>query len=98
MPPSRKRRRHLPTVCKVVETCCAIAVLLKPSAANKTIRARIAKACAVFGRRLHETSCLRCSCPIESGGSGRPIGIGVLPLYPMSQPPIFMIIILETGR
>jgi hypothetical protein len=30
-------------------------VLLRPSAASKTIRARMAKACAVFGRRLHET-------------------------------------------
>jgi len=97
-PPSRKRRRHLPTVCSVAETCCAMAVLLSPSAASKTIRARMARACAVLRRRLHERSCWRCSSPIDSGGSGRPFGIGVLPLYPMTTTSIFMLIILETGH
>src|SRR5271169_379753 len=79
MPFSRNRRRHLPTVCSVAGRCCAMAVLLIPSAAHKTIRARMARAWAVFRRRLHEISCLRCPSASDSGAIGRPLGIGVPP-------------------
>jgi hypothetical protein len=41
---------------------------------------------------------LRSASASDSGNNGRPFGIGVLPLYPMTESRLFMIIILETGH
>jgi hypothetical protein len=53
-------------------------VLFDPSTASKTMRARIAKACAVLGRRLHDSSSTRCSAVIAMGEIGRPLSIDTL--------------------
>src|SRR5579863_1156288 len=48
---TRKRSRHLQTVAPVIRNFLATAPLLKPSSQPSTMRARIAKAWADFGRR-----------------------------------------------
>ena len=53
---SAKRVRHLPTVCWPTPSAAAIALLILPSAASNTIRARHAKACAVPCRRTSACS------------------------------------------
>ena len=53
---SRNRWRHLPTVWWVTPSPCATAVLGLPLAHSNTIRARWAKACALFGRRAQRSS------------------------------------------
>jgi NAD(P)-dependent dehydrogenase (short-subunit alcohol dehydrogenase family) len=53
----------------------AIVLLLCPSAAGKTIRARSAKACAVLGRRAHDSSSSRCSEERLTHATGRPVRI-----------------------
>jgi predicted DNA-binding transcriptional regulator AlpA len=72
IPLSKKRCLHFPAVCSVVDTCAAMAVLLSPSAANKTIRARRARAWAVVRRRLQESNCFRSLSATDSGANGRP--------------------------
>jgi len=39
---------------------------------------------------------LRSASASDSGDNGRPFGIGVLPLYPMTERKLFMLIISET--
>ena len=51
-----KALRHLPTVCWPTPSAAAIALLILPSAASNTIRARHAKPCAVPCRRTNACS------------------------------------------
>jgi hypothetical protein len=50
-------------------------LLLHPSAANRTMRERIAKACAVLGRRLQFSNSSRCLTLIVAIANGRPLRI-----------------------
>ena len=52
-PRCRNRRRHFPTVSRVVPNCTAMAMSLDPPSLAKIILARWANACDVFGRRSH---------------------------------------------
>jgi hypothetical protein len=57
----QKRLRHLPTVCLVMRSSRATAVLVFPAAQPKIRRARRAVACAVIGRRAQFSSVPRCT-------------------------------------
>ena len=59
-PDWRNRRRHFPTVTRVVPNSAATAKSLFPAALASTIRARRASAWAVFGRRTQRSSSSRC--------------------------------------
>jgi hypothetical protein len=72
---SRKRLRHLVTVCGQIPNCAATSWLQRsppPSAQPNTIRQRNANACADFARRDQRTSVSRSSTDNTSGGFGRP--------------------------
>jgi len=75
----RKRVRHLPTVWWVTPSPCATAVFGLPLAHSNTIRARWAKACALFGRRAQRSSASRSSFAKLTGAIGLPVRIGVFP-------------------
>jgi hypothetical protein len=64
-----KRSRHLPTVCLATPRSVAIAVLLSPAAADRTMRARKASAWAVLRRRAHRSSSAR-SASLRSSAVG----------------------------
>ena len=68
-PDATNRRRHLPTVTRVVPNRSAAATSLSPAAVAGTIRARRADACVVFGRRTHRSGSLRSSA--EGSGIAR---------------------------
>ena len=63
------RRRHLPTVTRVVPSRSATAMSLSPAALASTMRARRASACAVLRRRTQRSSSSRS--PAESRGTAR---------------------------
>ena len=69
-----KRSRHLPTVCLATPSSAAIAVLLSPSAARSTMRARRASAWAVLRRRAHPSSSA-CSASLKASVAGTRYGI-----------------------
>jgi len=74
-PCSVNRRRHLPTVRAVIPSSSATALLERPSAADNTMRARCASACAVLGRRTQRVS-VSWSSPLNvSSISGRPLAM-----------------------
>ena len=58
-PWSAKRRRQVPTVSRATSSFSAIAVLLNPSAAKSTIRARRAAPCDDLRRRTRPSSSCR---------------------------------------
>ena len=72
---SRKRERHLPTVTRVAWRCSATAEFDHPSAASRTIRARLARPWAVLRRRAHPWSTSRSSSVTSSSLSLRPCGM-----------------------
>ena len=74
-PCSPYRRRHLPTVWVLTARSAAMASFEPPSAAARTIRARRASACPVFGRLVQRVNVSR-SCVVSvSSVSGRPLGM-----------------------
>src|SRR5207245_5899381 len=80
--PSRRRsqkfRRHNPTVGKDTCVSAAICVLVTPSAARKTIRARVACCWGTEGRRSHD-------CSSRSSSSERSITSAARPTTPTYQ-------------
>ena len=68
-PFSMNRRRHLPTVSRVVPSRAATPMSLSPSADASTIRARGASACPVLDRRSQRSSSSRC--PSSISGTAR---------------------------
>jgi len=72
---TRKRSRHLQTVAPVMCNFLAVAPLLNPSAHASTIRARMAIACADFGRRASMVNFSFSSGVTLSGLVGRPRAI-----------------------
>jgi len=76
--PSRRnpanRCRHRPTRCKSTPSRAAMAVFVRPSAANRIMRARSATACAVLCRRTSLSSSLR-SISDSSNHTALPWGI-----------------------
>ena len=56
-PSRRNRRRHLPTVARVVPSAAATVKSLSPCAHWRTMRARNANACDVLRRRNQPCSC-----------------------------------------
>src|SRR6266545_2640043 len=74
-----KRCRHLQTVAPVTRTRRATSMLLSLSAHSRTMRARQARACAVFRRRDHSNRCRSAGTRVK-GESGRPRAMLFLPL------------------
>ena len=70
---TRNRSRHLQTVAPVTCTLLAAALLLNPSPHAKTMRARMAMACADLGRRASIASFSFSSGVKLSGLVGRPM-------------------------
>ena len=68
-PFSMNRRRHFPTVSRVVPSRAATPMSLSSSADASTIRARSARACPVLDRRSQRSSSSRC--PSSTSGTAR---------------------------
>ncbi len=75
VPTPQKPSRHLPTVAPVRCNFRATSELLIPCPQLSTIRARIAMACADFGRRAIMINFSRSSTAISRGFLGRPVRI-----------------------
>ena len=75
-PCSAKRRRHRATVGRLTPSRAATRPLIAPCAAQaSTMRARVAKACAVLRRRLQPSSVAR-SAALKTIGTACGLGIG----------------------
>ena len=85
---TRNRSRHLHTVAPVMRSRLATSLLLSPSLQPSTMRARIAIACEVFGRRASMDSFSFSSGVTLSGLVGRPMAI---PKYARAGP-VFQLI------
>jgi hypothetical protein len=70
----------LPATLRWILSSAAISVLWSPSAANNTIRDRIANACALVRRRVHDSNCARSSAVSSTGASKEE---GITPPSPM---------------
>ncbi len=70
---SRKRRRHLPTVCGQMPSSAATSWFVFPSARSSTIRHRWASACDDFARLDQRTSVSRSSPVKVNSAIGRPV-------------------------
>jgi hypothetical protein len=76
---SANRVRHFAAVARLIPRRAATSVLVRPSAAVNTIRDRNANACALDGRRDHDSNCSR-SPTVSSIGTAN--GDGITPPFP----------------
>lgn len=77
--PAHHCLRHFRTVSRWTPMVRATSLLLSPSAASNTIRARSASCCPVVGRRANRSNAARSAAVMSTGGS---FGPGIAPSWP----------------
>ncbi len=78
---ARNRERHFDTVARDKPNSTATSPIVPPSAHRNTIRARDAKACAVFRRHDHPVNT---ECSSSDNTTGTSFGLGTTPSLPSS--------------
>ncbi len=74
-PRSMERWRHFPTHCLDTPSFSATSIFSTPDAQSRTMRARVARACAVLRRSIHASRHFRSLGETISRAFGRPIAM-----------------------